>query len=365
MIPCLNPHTSYLAHRVAIDAAVQRVLQSGRYILSDEVAAFENEFAAVVNSPHTIGVASGTDALWLALRACDIGPGDEVITVAHTAVATVAAICQTGATPVFVDIHPQHFTIDVDAIARALTPRTRAIVPVHLYGRPAHLAAICDHAKKHQLRVIEDCAQAMGARWQNRHVGTVGDCGCFSFYPTKNLGACGDGGMIVTRDAALAKKMRALREYGWETRYVSESAGWNSRLDAMQAAILRAKIPHLAHEIERRRHIAQQYTAALHDRPIHAPAADDADLFAAPHLYVVTTPQRDVLQAHLALRGIATAIHYPIPIHQQPAYRHLAPAGGLHVTERIAKNILTLPLFPELPDADVAHICAVLQEWRS
>ncbi len=362
-IPQASPLSQYLAHREEIDAAIQRVLCGGRYILGGEVEAFERELAGYLGATHAVGVGSGTAALEIALRACGIGPGDEVITTTHTAVATVAAIELAGATPVLVDIGPESFLIDPEQVERAITSRTRAIVPVHLYGQPADLHAIAGVARRRDLRVIEDCAQAHGALYEGRRVGAWGDLGCFSFYPTKNLGALGDGGMIVTRDERLAARARSLREYGWERRYVSEVPGTNSRLDEIQAAMLRVKLAHLDRDNERRMAIARKYTEAL------------ADCVAVPrvkpgrthvfHLYVVWTPDRDALQRFLQAHGVGSAVHYPVPIHLQPAYLgRLGRAGTFPVAERAAGEILSLPVYPELSSAQCERVVETVRAFR-
>ena len=263
MIPCANPKAQYLSCRGEINSAISRVLDSGWYILGKEVELFEKEFADFIGVKFGVGVGSGTEALHLALAACGVGPGDEVITVSHTAVATAAAILLAGATPVFVDIEPEYFTIDPDCIKRVVTSNTKAILPVHIYGHPADMDAIMQIAKKYQLRVIEDCAQAHGAKYKGKRVGSIGDIGCFSFYPTKNLGAIGDGGMAVTNSPDLAGKIKLMREYGWKERYISSGEGWNSRLDEMQAAILRVKLKHLHEDNLRRTHIAGLYSKEL------------------------------------------------------------------------------------------------------
>lgn len=263
MIPCANPKVQYLAYRGEIDAAVGRVLESGWYILGEEVKAFEEEFATYIGVSCGIGVGSGTEAIHLALVSCGIGPGDEVITVSHTAVATVAAIELAGATPVLVDIEPDFFTLNPNKLEEAITPRTKAVLPVHLYGQPADLDPILEIARKHHLRVIEDCAQAHGAMYKDKRAGSYGDMACYSFYPTKNLGALGDGGIIVTNDTELAKKARLLREYGWAQRYVSHLAGWNTRLDEIQAAILRVKLKHLDEDNSKRARLAEIYNRKL------------------------------------------------------------------------------------------------------
>lgn len=367
-IPVMDLRGQYLAIQQEIDAATLRVLDSGWYILGREVAAFEEEFAAYLSRGQSIhgatvgcvGVNSGTDALHLALRALEIGPGDEVITVAHSAVATAAAVSLAGATPIFVDIDPATYTLDPARLAAAITPRTKAVIPVHIYGHPAQMDAILAVARQAGLRVIEDCAQAHGARYAGQPVGTLGDLGCFSFYPTKNLGALGDGGAVVSRDPDLAQRVRSLREYGWtpQARYVSQVQGMNSRLDELQAAILRAKLPHLDGWNAARRGLAQHYAGLL--PPGLAPAVRPW-AHHVYHLYVVAVPQRDALRAALQAHGIGTAIHYPMPIHLQPAYRD---AGGdiarLPVTEQAAAEILSLPMYPHLTPAQVEQVAATL-----
>jgi dTDP-4-amino-4,6-dideoxygalactose transaminase len=348
MILCSNPKAQYEAHKAEIDAAVARVLDGGWYVLGREVKAFEEEFAAYCGAKFGVGVGSGTEALHLALRACDIGPGDEVITVAQTAVATASAIALAGATPVFVDIEPDYFTLDPNRVRAAVTARTKAIVPVHLYGQPAELGAILDFAKRLGLRVIEDCAQAHGATYQGRRVGAFGDLGCFSFYPTKNLGAVGDGGMVVTGDPALAEKVRLLREYGWAERYVSHSVGFNSRLDEIQAAILRCKLRHLdADNAARARH-ADSYDEFLRGLPLGLPRRREGASHVF-HLYVVRSNERDRVLARLRKEQVGALIHYPVPVHLQPAFRPFGRGeGSLPETERAAREILSLPMYPEL-----------------
>jgi dTDP-4-amino-4,6-dideoxygalactose transaminase len=351
-VACAAPHAQYLSHKAEIDAAVQRVLAQGRYILGEEVRAFEAEFAAFTGTREAIGVGSGTEALHLALAACGIGAGDEVITVSHTAVATAAAIELCGASPVFADVRPDSYTLDPEAIGAAITPRTKALVPVHLYGHPAEMDAILEIARKHGLRVIEDCAQAHGATHKGRPVGSMGDAAAFSFYPTKNLGAIGDGGAVVTHDAALAKRARELREYGWRERYVSALPGWNTRLDEIQAAILRVKLKTLAADNARRVALAARYTDQLRGCALTLPQAapDTRHVF---HLYVVRSPVRERLQAALAERGIGALVHYPVPIHLQPAYKdRCRRAPSLAVTERLAREVLSLPMYPELSFED-------------
>ena len=362
-IPLVDLQADYLLWRDEIDAAVARVLRSGWYILGQEVSQFETEFAAFCGVEHAVGVASGTDALLLALRAGGIGPGDEVITVAHTAVATVAAIELSGARPVLVDVTPDTYTLDPALIEPALTERTRAIVPVHLYGHSADLAPILDVARRHNLRVIEDCAQAHGATYQGRPVGSWGDAAAFSFYPTKNLGAIGDGGAIITRQADLAERLGRLRQYGWRERYISDTPGYNSRLDELQAAILRVKLRHLADSNMARHRLADQYALALHSLPL-APPLQKPNCRHVYHLYVVQTDRRDALREFLQGRGIGSAIHYPMPIHLQPAYQHLGYGpGSLPITEQLAGRILSLPLYPQLSPTAVAAVAQAIHDF--
>lgn len=363
IIPQADPQANYRAQQAAIDAAIRRVLDSGQYILGAETRAFETEFAAYIGQPYGVGVANGTDALALALRACGVDATREVITVAHTAVATIAAICQTGATPVCIDIDPHTLTLDPDHLAAALTPRTRAIVPVHLYGQPANLAAICTFAERHGLYVIEDCAQAHGAVYQNRRVGAWGHLAAFSFYPTKNLGALGDGGLIVGSNPALSARLLALRQYGWDDNRISQSDGVNSRLDELQAAVLRVKLRTLDADNARRHARAAQYTARLASTGLLLPTPP-ADSVHAYHLYVVQHANRDHLRAFLAERGIGSAIHYPVPAHLQPGYRErVRVVGPLTHTERAAQTVLSLPLYPELSPSAVDQVADALHAW--
>ena len=362
-IPLVDLKAAYRRLQAEIDAAVARVLAGGWYILGPEVSAFETEFAAWLGVGHVVGVASGTDAVLLALRALGVGPGDEVITVAHTAVATVAAIELAGATPRFVDIDPITYTLDPAQLAAAVTPRTRAIVPVHLYGAPADMDAVLSVARAHGLLVVEDCAQAHGARTQGRMAGTLGDAAAFSFYPTKNLGALGDGGAVATNRPEVAERLRLLRQYGWRERYVSDVAGTNSRLDELQAAILRVRLGHLEAENAARRRLAARYDAALAGLPIALPPARPDDC-AVYHLYVIRTAARDALAEHLRARGIGTGVHYPVPVHRQPAYAHLGYGpGSLPATEAAAAGVLSLPMYPDLPEVAVEVVAAAMQEF--
>jgi len=366
-VPQSNPKASYIANKEAIDTAIAQVLDSGWYILGEQVAAFEQEFAAYLGVKYAIGVASGTDALHLALRACGIGPGDSVITVSHTAVATVAAIELVGATPILVDIDPVTFTVDPDRLQKTIKAydgRLKAIIPVHLYGHPADMPAIMQIARHDNLYVIEDCAQSHGAVINGRKLGQWGHLAAFSFYPTKNLGALGDGGAVVTNDPELADKVRLLREYGWRERYVSSVPGMNSRLDELQAAILRVKLPCLDQGNKRRRQIAHVYNTMLSDSSLVLPQAKEGTHHVY-HQYVVRSKQRDDLRAFLKANSVGTLIHYPVPIHLQPAYqrRVAIDTSGLDHTEQACREILSLPMYPEMADEQVRRVCNLVISW--
>ncbi len=363
MIPFFDFKRQYLAMKDEIDAAIHQVLTSGRFILGEEVASFEREFADYVGVPFAVGVGSGTEALHLAFLACGIKSGDEVITVSHTAVATVAAIELAGAKPVFVDIDPVSLTLDPQKIESAISPSTRAILPVHLYGQPADMTRIVEIAQQYGCRVIEDCAQAHGAYYKEKKVGGIGDIGCFSFYPTKNLGAYGDGGMVVTNDAALYEKLLMLRQYGWRERYISEIRGLNSRLDELQAVVLRVKLRYLDSWIGRRRNLADMYRELLADAPVY-PLAAITETVHAYHLYVVECDQRDALQSYLSTEGIKTLIHYPVPVHLQGAYADLGyREGSLPLTERTVRRVLSLPLYPEVTVAEIESVATVIKQF--
>lgn len=359
MIPCAWPKAQYLAQREEILAAMERVLDSGTYILGEEVAAFEREFAAWTGSADCVGVANGTDAITLALRALDIGPGDEVVTTSLTAVATIAAIERAGATPVLADIEPDTLTLDPESAARAVTPRTKAIVPVHLYGHLADIPALLDLCRRRGLVLIEDCAQAHGARLDGKRAGTFGRASCFSFYPTKNLGALGDGGAVLTDDPRLATRLRSLREYGWENR-VSMAPGLNSRLDELQAAILRVKLARLDEANADRARIAAIYNAGLAGLGLELPACRDG-VAHAYHLYVVRSPRRDELLAHLRANGVGAAVHYALAAHQQPAYARLS--ASLPITERATASILSLPLYPGLTEDEAQRVVEAVRNF--
>jgi dTDP-4-amino-4,6-dideoxygalactose transaminase len=347
-IPFLDLGAAYRELKPQIDAAVSRVLESGWYILGPEVEAFEAEWASYCEANHAVGVANGLDALSLALRALHIGTGDEVIVPSNTYIATWLAVSGVGATPVPVEPDPATHNIDPAQIEAAITPRTRAILPVHLYGQPVDLDPILDIARRHSLRVIEDAAQAHGARYKGRRIGAHGDIVCWSFYPGKNLGALGDAGAVTTNDPALAERVSLLRNYGSRRKYVNEEAGVNSRLDPIQAAVLRVKLTALDEWTERRRAIAAAYAEGLKDAGLILPHVPD---WAEPawHLYVVRTPKRETLQARLSQAGIGTLIHYPIPSHMQQAYAGLGFApDALPLARRLAQEVLSLPMGPQL-----------------
>lgn len=356
MIPFLDLGAAYRDLKNEIDTAIHRVLDSGWYILGPEVDGFEAEWAAFCEADHAVGLANGLDALILALRALDIGPGDEVIVPSNTYIATWLAVTAVGARPVPVEPDPATHNIDPARIAAAITPATRAILPVHLYGQPADLDPILALARQYGLSVIEDAAQAHGARYKGRRIGAHGDVVCWSFYPGKNLGALGDGGAITTNRADLADRIRVLRNYGSRVKYVNEVQGVNSRLDPIQAAVLRAKLPHLDAWTDRRRAIAATYAEGLRDNGLILPHVPD---WAEPswHLYVVRSPDRDGLQKRLAEAGVGTLIHYPIPPHMQEAYADLGlVADALPLARQLAGEVLSLPIGPHLARADAARV---------
>jgi dTDP-4-amino-4,6-dideoxygalactose transaminase len=361
-----DPKSNYLAHISEIDEAIRRTLDGGQYILGGQTREFEREFAAYLGMERCVGVANGTDALHLALRAIGLGAGDAVITVAHTAVATVAAIEMAGASPLLVDIDPATFTISPEAVEDAIKnhrdrPRIKAILPVHLYGRPADMRAICGIARRYDLKVVEDCAQAHGATVDGLKVGAFGDAAAFSFYPTKNLGALGDGGAVVTNDADLAERVGLLREYGWRERYVSEQPGFNSRLDELQAAILRVKLKYLDEENARRREIARIYDDRLAPTSLRLPDPL-AGAESVYHQYAARCEDRDGLREYLREQGVGTIVHYPVPVHLQPAYQNRVQIhrGALPATEESARQVLSLPMHAQLSDAQVERVCAAI-----
>lgn len=361
MIHCSFPKAQYIAHQEEINDAIHHVLNSGWYILGKETEAFEEEFAKYIGSKYGIGVGSGTEALHLALVACGIGIGDEVITVSHTAVATVTAIELAGATPVFVDIVPQYFTLDPYQIKAAITPKTKAILPVHLYGQPVDMNTIMAIAKEHGLVVVEDCAQSHGAMYNGVRAGSIGDVACFSFYPTKNLGAIGDAGIIITKKKELKEKIRLLREYGWKKRYISYTQGWNTRLDELQAAILRVKLKYLDNANAKRNIIANTYEDGLRNVGLALPKLMDGCKHVY-HQYVVRSEKRDELLSFLRNKEIGVLIHYPVPIHMQPKYTNVRH-NGLKNTEEASKEILSLPIYPELELNEVGKVIETIKGY--
>jgi dTDP-4-amino-4,6-dideoxygalactose transaminase len=362
MIPLLDLRAQYAGIKVELDAAVLETLASGAYVSGPKVDAFEKSFAAYTGAKESVALNSGTSALHLALLALGIGPGDEVIAPAMTFVATVATIRYAGATPVLVDADPLTWNIDPASIARAITPRTKAIIPVHLHGRMADMDAIMALAAQHGLPVIEDAAQAHGATWKGRGAGTIGQIGCFSFYPGKNLGACGEGGGAVTNDPALAARMRKLRDWGQEGRYNHVEHAFNYRMDGIQGAILSVKLTHLPRWTERRREVAALYDTLLAALPMQLPSKPKA-LEHVYHVYALRHPDRDRLARGLADAGVATGLHYPRPVHLQPAYADLGSGpGSFPVAEALAAEFLSLPIFPELTPEQQRHIAGALRD---
>jgi dTDP-3-amino-3,4,6-trideoxy-alpha-D-glucose transaminase len=360
MIRFLDLAPVYRQLQPDIDAALLRVARSGCYLLGPELEAFEAEFAAFCGAPHCVGVSNGLDALTLVLRAWDVGPGDEVIVPAHTFVATWLAVTHVGARPVPVEPLAGTYNLDPRAVEAAVTPRTRAVVPVHLYGHPADMDGVLEVARRHGLAVLEDAAQAHGARWRGRRAGTFGDAAAFSFYPAKNLGALGDGGAVVTSDRALAERVRSLRSYGSPLKYVHVEPGFNQRLSEVQAAVLRAKLPHLERWNAHRAAIAAAYAELLAGTSVAPPEVSEC---AAPswHLYVLRVADRDALRISLLEMGVETLVHYPTPPHRQPCYAG-DPWPALPVTERIAAEVLSLPIGPHLAPPDVERVVQALAE---
>jgi dTDP-4-amino-4,6-dideoxygalactose transaminase len=362
-ISCANPSAQFLSQQLEIESAILRVVRRNQYILGEEVNALEKEFASYIGVADAIGVANGTDALEIALRALDIGQDDEVITVSHTAVATVAAIEASGAIPILVDVDPMFYTIDPRQLQEAVTDKTRAVIVVHLYGQSADLDALADFCQKNQLKLIEDVSQAHGATWRGKRLGSFGEVSCFSCYPTKNLGAIGDAGLITTNNAQLARKIRMLREYGWKDRYISQIIGRNSRLDEIQAAILRVKLPDLDSSNNKRKEIANRYLAGLKSLPVILPEqrTECSNVF---HLFVIRTKYRDELKKFLLSRDIEAGIHYPIPIHQQPAYENrIRTNQNMNTTETLANEVLSLPIYPELSFEQVSQVIDAIADF--
>jgi dTDP-4-amino-4,6-dideoxygalactose transaminase len=359
-IPILDLRAQYLAHREEIDNALLGVVADGQFILGPNVRALEQEIAAYAGCQYALGVASGTDALRLALAALEIGPGDEVITTPFTFVATANTISHAGATPVFVDIDPRTFNLVPEQVEKAVTARTKAIIPVHLFGQPAAMEPILEVARRHGLKVVEDAAQAIGAEENGHRAGSWGDAGCFSFYPTKNLGAYGDGGMVTTNDPAVAEKVDILRRQGGKTKYHSEILGFNSRLDEIQAALLGVKLRHLDAWTTGRQRVARRYDALLAGVTVTTPY-ERPGVRHVYHQYTIRAPRRDELQAFLKKQGIGTMVYYPVPLHRQPLYSHLNyPAGSLPNSEQAADEVLSLPIYPELTDAQVEAVAEAI-----
>lgn len=346
----------YTEIRNEVDLSIQRVLNSGWYVLGNEVKAFEKDFSGYIGPKYAVGVNSGTDAIMLSLMCLGVGHGDEVITVSHTATATVSAISVTGAKPVFVDIEEDTMLMDTGQVEAKINDKTKAIVPVHLYGHPVDMSPLMDVSEKYEIPVVEDCAQAHGSEYKGRKVGSIGVIGAFSFYPTKNLGAYGDGGIVVTDDKNLYERLAMQRQYGWRERDNAEMQGVNSRLDEMQAAILKVKLKFLDGWNERRRKVAKLYNEFLKDSEIVTPMEKEYAKHVY-HLYVVRCKDRNKLQQYLSKKGIQTMVHYPIPVHLQKAYQTLGyKKGELPITEKCAKEIISLPIFPQLKNKEVEYI---------
>lgn len=362
-VPLVDLHAQYQTIRPAIDAAIQSVIERTAFIMGPDVHAFEAEFARYCTATHAVGVASGTAALELTLRACGIGAGDEVITSAHTFIATAEAISAVGARPVFADIDQSTYNLAPHAVEALLTPATRAILPVHIYGQPADMDALAAIAAGHDIFLIEDAAQAHGATWTGRTVGVLGHAACFSFYPGKNLGAYGDAGAVTTNDAHIAEQVALLRNHGRHSKYLHDIKGYGERMDTLQAAILRAKLIHLADWTAARRRLAARYTELLAGcelvLPHVAPQANPAW-----HLYVLRTPERDAMLAYLNEHGIGAGVHYPVPLHLQPAYADLGyRRGDLPVTETVADTCLSLPLYPEMTDEQQEYVVTTIKRF--
>ncbi len=365
-IPLLSLKDQYKSLRAAMHAAAKRVLDSGVFILGPEGRAFESEFAKAQGAAHAIGMASGTDALVLALKAVGVGPGDEVVVPTFTFIATATSVSTMGAVPVFADVDPRTLTLTAEAVEKALTPKTKAIVPVHIFGHPADMDPLVALAKSRGVKIVEDCAQAHLALYKGRGAGTVGDIGAFSFYPSKNLGAAGDAGMATTADAALADVCLELRNCGRPLKgatYHHPRVGYNSRLDELQAALLRVKLKKLASWTKKRRALAALYDKKLQGLPLRLPSLGDGGTQPSFHLYVVRSDRRDALAAFLKERGIGTGVYYPIPVHQQPAYKGLANGSKFPVAEEASRTVLALPMFPELTTGEVSRVCGAIHDF--
>ena len=364
-IPQFDLSAQYAAIGAEIRTAIERVLSSQQFVLGREGVALEEEIAALCGVAHGAGVASGTDALILALRASGVQPGDEVLLPTSTFVATGSAVSALGARPVFADIRPETYNLDPSELARRITSRTRAIIAVHLYGLAADMDPIATFAKAHKLPLIEDCAQAIGAAYKGRRTGSFGDAACFSFYPTKNLGAYGDAGMIVSNSAELATRLRTLRNHGQTAKYLSSEPGWNSRLDEIQAAILRVKLRHLSNWQCARRSNAAEYTRLLRQVPGVMPPFEPEGLEHVYHQYTIRSERREALQQHLAARTIGSTVYYPHPLHLQPLYASLGhKPGDFPHAERAAQEVLSLPMYPELRKDQIARVVEAIAEFH-
>ncbi|MDO8275631.1 MAG: DegT/DnrJ/EryC1/StrS family aminotransferase [Serpentinimonas sp.] len=360
-IPMVDLATQYRELKPQLEPALLAALEATQFILGPNVQAFETEAAAYLGVKHAISCANGTDALHLALRALGLGPGDEVITTPFTFIATAEAIAYVGAKTVFVDIDPRSFNLDVEQVARAIGPRTKALLPVHLFGQPANMAPLQALAQQHGLHLIEDCAQSFGARVAGRMTGSIGDVSAFSFFPSKNLGCYGDGGMVSTQSDALAETLRMLRNHGSKVRYYHDIVGYNSRLDELQAVVLRAKLPRIDHYNQQRRRVAQRYQAGLAGLPLQTPFEDGIGQHVY-HQYTLLCERRDALQQALSAAQIASAIYYPVPLHQQKVFAAEAAGQSFPVTESVARRCLSLPIYPELSDAAIDEVCAVIRQ---
>jgi len=361
MIPMVNLKRQYELLKGEMDRAVLGVLDRGQFILGENVSLLEQEIADYHGTSHGIGVANGTDSLLLALRACGIGQGDEIITTPFTFIATAEVIAQVGAVPVFVDIERDTFNLDTGKIEERITPRTRAILPVHLFGHPAEMDPILDLAKAYSLRVIEDCAQAFGAQYKGKKVGSFGDLGCFSFFPSKNLACYGDGGMVITGDDDLAKTVRMLRNHGTSVKYHHSLLGYNSRLDEIQAAILRVKLPRIDAWNEARRKNARSYGKGIHREGIKTPEAR-SHVSPVYHQYTLRCTDRENVAQALQEAGVATAVYYPVPLHRQEVFAYLPNGGKLEESETASRCVLSLPMCPQLTEEEIGKICHVINE---
>ena len=362
-VPYLDLRAQLKPLRAELDAAIARTLDNCSFCLGPDVAQFEKDFAAFCGAQHALGFNSGTSALHVAMRLLGVGPGDEVITTPYTFIATSWAISYCGAKPVYVDIDDATFNLDPKLIEKAITPRTKAVLPVHLYGQPFDVDAVAAICKKHKLPFVEDAAQAHGAKYKGKSIGTFGAVSCFSFYPAKNLGACGEGGALVTNDAALATRAKSLREHGSTVRYHHDEVGYNYRLEGIQGAVLGVKLKHLAHWTRERQRVATRYAELLADMPLQLPTVTVGNE-SAWHLYTVRSPRRDELKKFLDENKIGNAVHYPMPLHLQKVYAPLGyKAGDFPVAEKASREVLSLPMFPELTDAQIQRVADVVQEF--